>query len=140
INVIHGRIGKTLALRLNDPGGHADDGRVCGNALEDDGIPSDLHVVTAGNPSKDLGPGADHYVIAQRRMALPALLSRATERYSLKERDVIPDFSGFPNHHSHAVINAEPGADAGGRRDLDSGQPASHLGNGAGYKWNTVGL
>ena len=84
IDVVHGRIGEPLALRLNDPGGHADDGRIGSNVLEDDGIGADLHVVTDRNPSEDLGPGADHDVIAQRRMPLPALLSRSTERHPWK--------------------------------------------------------
>ena len=28
IDVIHGRVGKPVALRFDDPGGHADDGRI----------------------------------------------------------------------------------------------------------------
>lgn len=56
IGVVHGRIGKSLPLRLNDPGRHSDHGGVRRHGLQDNGIRADFHVVADRNPAEDLRP------------------------------------------------------------------------------------
>src|SRR2546428_6833873 len=79
VGVIHRRLGDALPpFRLNDPGRHADDRGVRRDRLQYDGVGPDLDVIADLDPAEDLGAGAHHHMIAQRWMALAALLAGAS--------------------------------------------------------------
>src|SRR2546425_855460 len=79
VGVIHRRLGQPLPpFRLDDPGRHADDRGVRRDRLQYDGVGPDLDVIADLNPAEDLGAGAHHHMIAQRWMALAALLAGAS--------------------------------------------------------------
>ncbi len=44
-------------------------------------------------------------------MALPALVARAAQRYTLVEEHVIADFGRLADHHAQAVIDEQALAD-----------------------------
>jgi hypothetical protein len=68
-------------------------------------------------------------MVAQRRMSLAGLLTRPAQRYTLIKQAVVPDFSRFPNHHAHPVIDEEPPPDGRARMNFNARNPPRHLRN-----------
>ena len=110
-----------------------------GTDLEDDGIRSDLDVVTDSDAAENFGPGTYDHMVAQRRMALASLFAGPSKRHALKEGDVLANLRRLPDHDAHAMIDEETFADDRGRMDFDAGQNACDLRNHAGQKWNVMG-
>ena len=69
---------------------------------------------TSIGPSS-FAPGADHHLVADRRVALAAREAGAAERDALVHRHVVADLGGLPDHDAGAVVDEQPAADAGGR-------------------------
>jgi predicted metal-dependent phosphotriesterase family hydrolase len=46
---------------------------------------------------------------------------------TLVEGDIIADNTGFPNNHSHAVIDEKPASNLRSRMNLNAGEKARHL-------------
>ena len=134
IGVIHRGIGKSLALRFDDSGRDTDYGRIRRNRFDNNGIGADFHIVADRDAAENFCPRPDHHMIPQGGMALAALFTGAAERHALKQRDVVSDFGGFSDHHTHTMIDKKRGADLCTRMNLDSGQPSRELGDRPGQK------
>ena len=70
---------------------------------------------------------SEHYIVANGRMSFARLFASTTQGYTLVYRDVIADNTGFPNNHSHAVVNENAPPNLRSRMDLDAGEEARHL-------------
>ena len=81
---------------------------------------------TLNGPST-FAPAADHDVVAERRVALAAVLARAAERDALIEQAVVADLRGLADDDAGAVVDDEPSADLGGRVDLNARPPPRKL-------------
>ena len=88
---------------------------------------ADLDVVADADIAQHLGAGAHHHAVAQGGMALAFLVARAAQRHALVEQHIVADFSGFADHHAHAVVDEEAPADGGAGVDLDARQKAADL-------------
>ena len=98
-----------------------------GNRTDDHRACADLDVIADRDVSKYLRAGADDHVIAQRRVALTFLFSRAAERHALVDEYVVADLGGLADHHSRSVIDEEAAADGGAGVDFDLRQEPAHL-------------
>src|SRR5438309_2676903 len=133
VGVIHRRLGQALLpLPLDDPTGDADDRGVWRDRLQHHRVGPDLDVVPDLDPAEDLRPGPYHYMIAQRWVALAPFLARAPQRDPLKQSHVIADFGRLADDDAHPMADEKAAPDLRGRMDLDPGQPARELGDGAG--------
>src|SRR5262247_1497725 len=94
-------------VAMGDATGHADHDRVRRHLAHDHRPRADAAAVADHERADDLGPRADHHVIAEGRMALLLLQARATERDALEQRHVLADLGGLPNDHAHSVIDEE---------------------------------
>ena len=95
-------------------------------------------MIADSNAAQDLGAGSDHDVIAEGGMALPSLLPGSTERHALKQRHVIADLGGFPDHDAHTMVDEKPLPDLGGGMNLDAGQETRDLRNRPRHKRNAM--
>lgn len=77
-------------------------------------------------------------MIAERRMPLALILSRAAQGYSLINSAVVSNDGGFPDDHTGTVIDEQPPADGGAGMDLDVGAAHTALGNPAGQEFQAV--
>ena len=77
---------------------------------------------------EDLGPGADHHAVAQRRMALALVPGGAAERHAVIQGDVVADLGGLADHDAGAVVDEEAPADARAGMNVDIGQRARQEG------------
>ena len=82
---------KLFAGQADDPPGHADDRCIGRHLAQHDGICRDARVVADLEWSKHLCAGADHDVVAERRVTLSDILARAAKRYALVEQAVVAD-------------------------------------------------
>src|SRR5256712_795974 len=112
--------------------GHADPNRVGRHFTDDDGARPDPAAVADHEAADDLGAGTDHDVVAERRVTLLALETRAPQRDPMEQCDVLPDLRRLTDDDAHAVVDEEAGPEPGGGMDLDSGQEARDVGNEAG--------
>ena len=71
--------------------------------------------------AEQLRAGADHHLVADRRVALAAREARAAERDALVHRHVVADLGGLADHDAGAVVDEEAAPDLRGRVDLDAG-------------------
>ena len=94
------------------------------HVLDHDRIAAHARALAHGDGAENLGAGADHHVVFQRRVALALFPGGAAQGHAMVERAVVADFGGFADHHTHAVIDEEAPADLGARMDLDAGQKA----------------
>ncbi len=140
VAVVHGGIGKPLALSFNHTGRHPDDSGIGGNGLEHNRIGADLHIVADCDPAEDLGPGPDDHMIAERGVAFTSLFTSSTKRDPLKERHVISDLCRFADHDPHAMVDKKTCADFGGGMDFNAGEPTSDLRNRSRNERHMIGL
>src|SRR3546814_9965394 len=115
-------------LRLvHDPRRNADDRCARRHFLDDDRVRADARVRSDGEWPEDLGAGADHDAIAQRRMSLALVPADTAERHAVIEGDVLADLRSFTNDHAHAVIDEKAPPDARARMNLDASEPARQI-------------
>ena len=138
IDLVHCRVGETRPLGLDDTTRDADDRRIWRHILQDDGIGTDLDVITDLDAAENLGPGADDNVIAKGRVPLSTLLPGASERNPLEQCNVVADFCSLPDHHSHSMVNEESRSDLCRGMDFNPSEPSRQLGNRPGEEWNSV--
>ena len=73
------------------------------------------------NGPEHLCAGADHDVVAERRMALADVLAGAAERHALIEQAVVADLGRLADHDAGAVVNDQTAADLRAGVDFNSG-------------------
>ena len=109
-----------IAAEPDDSARNADDRRPLRHLAQYYGVCRNAGVVANAERAKHLCAGADHDVVAERRMALADILARAAERYALIEQAVVPDLGGFADHDAGSVVNDQPPANGRAGMDLDS--------------------
>src|SRR3989338_1499065 len=114
---------ESAVLRPRDAAGPADDSGVLGHVSDDDGVGPDHRVAADGDVPQHFGAGADDDVVADRRVALAALLAGAAQRHPLEEGDVVADDGGLADHDPHPVVDEEAPADHRRGVDLYTGEP-----------------
>src|SRR5204862_1735755 len=113
---------------LDDAAGHADDGRPRRHFLNDDGVGADACALADDEAAQDLGAGAYHHTGAERRMTFRAAIERrAAERHALVDSAAVADLGGLADHHAHAVVDEDAGADFRARVDFDAGEEAPEM-------------
>src|SRR5688572_19992928 len=91
-------------------------------------VRTDPRAVADGEAAEHLGARANHYALAERRVALGAAIQRsAAERHALVNSAVVADFRRLADHYAHAVIDEDAPADLHRRMDLDAGEPAADV-------------
>ena len=63
----------------------------------------------------------------RRGVAFAVFFAGAPQGDALVQQAAVPDFGGFADHHSHAVVDEHAVADAGARMDFDAGETAAQL-------------
>jgi len=96
----HDRVGcvdmvELIAAEPDDPARNADDRRPLRHLAQYYSVCRNAGVVANAERAKHLCAGADHDVVAERRMALADILARAAERYALIEQAVRPRSQRF---------------------------------------------
>jgi hypothetical protein len=109
----------------------ADNGRLRRHVLDHHGVGTDLRVSPDGHRPEQLGARADRDVVVEGRVALASREPGAAQRHALVERHPVADLGGLRDHHSGAVIDEEVLADLRRRVDLDAGDRAARVGDGA---------
>ncbi len=104
---------------MTSPARITDDRTLGWDILHHQGIGADLGVVAHRDGADDLGASPDQDPITDGRMTLEAATGTASEGDLVVHEDVVAHDGGLANHHTHAVIDEEPAADAGARMDLD---------------------
>ena len=74
-----------------------------------------------------LGSGSHHNVFSQGGMALAVVFARSPQGDALIQQAAVPDFGGFPDHHTHAVVDKHAVADAGAGMNFDASERTPHL-------------
>jgi len=110
-----------IAAEPDDPARNADDRRPLRHLAQYYSVCRNAGVVANAERAKHLCAGADHDVVAERRMALADILARAAERYALIEQAVVPDLGGFADHDAGSVVNDQTTANGRAGMDLDTG-------------------
>ncbi|MPM60586.1 hypothetical protein SDC9_107438 [bioreactor metagenome] len=115
-------------LRRNDARGNAHRRRPCGHRFDDHGVAADLGAIAHLKAAQNLGTGAHHHVLAQRRVALGALVKRrAAQRHALVDRAAVADLGRLADDHTHCMIEEHAVADLRAGVDFDAGEPARHM-------------
>ena len=65
-------------------------------------------------------------------MALSVVFAGAPQGDALVQQASVPDFGGFSDHHTHAVVDKHAGANAGAGMNFDSSECTTHLADAAG--------
>src|SRR5207237_3127275 len=98
------------------------------HVLDDDGVGADLGAAADRDRPQQLGAAADGDVVAEGRVALAALETRATERDPLLEGDAVADHGRLADDDAGAVVDEQLVADRRRRMDLAPGYGAGHVG------------
>src|SRR6478752_2181373 len=106
---------------------HADGSGVRWHVFQHDRPSANASAVADGDRAEHLGPNTDDDVVAERWMALAALLAGAAERDALVEGDVITDDCGFADYDAHAVVDEKAAPDRGAGMNFDPGQEAGKM-------------
>ena len=117
------------ALDPHQVAGVADDGRIGGDVVNDDGVGADLRAVANRDRSEHLGSGTDGDVVLERRVSLAGGKAGTAERDALVERHVVADLGRLTDHDAHPVVDEEAVTDARRRMNLDSGHRAGNGGD-----------
>src|SRR5207244_5818553 len=96
------------------------------------GAPTDAPVGADADGAGDLGPRADHHVVAEGRVALLTLEARPRQAHALVERHVFPDLGRLADDDAHAMVDEEPRTEPSRRVDLDARQEPREVGEDAG--------
>ena len=117
------RRGGTDALTgdLDDARLDADNRGIRRNLLQYDSIRADTAVVTHLERSENLRAGRNEHVVANGRMTLAGVVTGTAERYTVVNRAVVANLSGFTDNDAHAVVNKQAFADLCARVDLNTG-------------------
>ena len=124
---IHDRWG---AVR-NDLPRDAHDDRVVVDGTDQNRVRPDARVVAHPDRPEDLGPGANGHPVANGRMPLAVLQAGAPQGHAVVDRHVAADLGRLADDDAGTVVDEDPGADGGARVDLDAGEEARELGDGA---------
>ena len=108
-------------LLLDAPPRYADNSTIIRNILQHHRVGADIHVVADGDPAEHLCSRTYDDIIAERRVALPGLLPRASKRHSLIQCDIRAEDGCFTNDDAHAVIDKESAPDVSCRMNLNTG-------------------
>jgi hypothetical protein len=73
-------------------------------------------------------------------VALALIFSRSAKSNSLINKHVVPDFGGFADYDTHAVVDDEASSDFRGGVNFDASYPARALRNPAGNKEHVVAV
>src|SRR5205814_4834645 len=114
---------------------HAGDNSVGRDVAYHRGARDDAAVVADADGADDLGPRADHHVVAEGRVALLTLEARPRQAHALVERHVFPDLGRLADDDAHAMVDEEPRTEPSRRVDLDARQEPREVGEdtGRGY-------
>ena len=99
--------------------------------LHQDRVGPHLGPVLDSDWSQDLGAGADLHVVADGGMTLARTHRHPAQSHSVEQQDVVADLRGLTDDHAHAMVNEEALTDRRGRVDLDTGEVAGRLRQGA---------
>src|SRR6185437_14056183 len=116
------------AARLaHHPGRDAGHGDVVRHRLDDHGASGNTRAVADLDIAEDLGAGADHDAAAYLGVTVLVLLTGATERDVMQDRDVIVDLRGLADDEAGRVVEEDAAADARRRVDvaLEDGRGAA---------------
>lgn len=111
----------TLTGNLDDARLDADNRGIRRNLLQYDSIRADTAVVTHLERSENLRAGRNEHVVADGRVTLAGVVTGTAERYTVVNRAVVANLSGFTDNDAHAVVNKQAFADLGTRVDLNTG-------------------
>ena len=129
-----GVVADLFAVDPDDLGRDAHGGGVLRHVLDHHRAGGDAGVVVDGDGPQDLGPGADHHVVADGGVALAQLLAGAPQGHPLVEQHVVPDLRGLADDKAVAVVDHQAAADGGAGVDLDAGPEPAPLGDAPGQK------
>ena len=106
---------------LDDARLDADNRGIRRNLLQYDSIRADTAVVTHLERSENLRAGRNEHVVANGRVTLAGVVTGTAERYTVVNRAVVANLSGFTDNNAHAVVNKQAFANLGARVNLNTG-------------------
>src|SRR5580700_2363620 len=87
------------------------DRRIVRDRMNDYRTGADFHIVANLDTAEYFRTGSDYDVVADRGMALAVFIACASERHALVKQDIVADFGGLTDDHTHTVIDEKPAAD-----------------------------
>src|SRR5579872_3132782 len=116
-----------LAVAQHNMPGHAHNRGIGGYAAQHDRACAHAAVIANRYVAQQLGSRSHCDVIAKGRMSLALLFSGSTQRYSLIQRDIVPNDGGLADHGAHAVIDKEASSNLSAGMNLNAGEKARDL-------------
>src|SRR5262245_20085745 len=109
-----------LAITVDHLAGNTDHDGIRGHLGDHDRPRADPRALAHPQRAHDRGAGPDHDILLERGVPLLPLEARAPERHPLVQGHVVADLRGLADHHPHAVVDEDSGADARSGVDLDT--------------------
>ena len=97
------------------------------HVLQHDAAGAHLRPLADRDRAQYLRPRADQHAAPDERVALPALLARATQGHALKQRDIVIDHRRLAHHYAGAMVEQDAAPHPRRRVDVH----AEHLGDAA---------
>ena len=90
------------------------------NVLQHHTSCSNFGTFTHADIAENLGPGTDQHAVANFRVAVAFILTRAAQSNGLQDRDIVADYSRLPNNHTRGVIQHDAVAQTRCRVNIDT--------------------
>lgn len=133
-NITIPSIGQAIVVKMwvgrcHRPGGNSYDGHACGYIFGDDGVGTDGRAVAECDGAENLCAGADHYLIADGRVAFAAFgaLPFAAEGDAVIDRAIVADDCSFADDDAHTVIDEQVLTDGRAGMNFNTGEQAACL-------------
>src|SRR6185369_15133254 len=109
------------------PSRNTDNRGIIRDRFHDDGVGTDFCPLPYCKRTKNLGAGADHHVVQQRRMTFDLVPGNTAQGNSVVEGHIIAYLGRLAYDNPHAVINKKLSTDLGARMDFDTGQETADM-------------
>jgi hypothetical protein len=135
VNLIEFEGGTELQLSFADgPRRHANNRRVVFHFIKHDGVCRYFRIVPDSERTEYFGSRADQHVVSDGWVPFADVLAGSAQGDALIDGAPVADFSSFPNHHAHAVVDEKAFANGGSRMNFDARPVPRMLRNSPGKK------
>lgn len=116
---------------IHHAAGNTDHGSVIRHGMHHYAARADLHMMADADVAQDRRARADHHSVSDGGVPFTGILAGTAQRHTLIDQHVVADLAGLPDDHAHAMIDEEATPNGGAGVDLNAGQAARKLRNGA---------
>ena len=98
-----------------------------GTSRSTTGACADAAIFADGDVAQDLRAGANHDIVADRRMPFPVFLARAAQGHALVQRDIVANDHRLAIDHTHTVVDEQTPPNLRAGMDFNTGDQARSL-------------